>query len=208
MSEWLCTPPTPEANNWTATAPGRGQPAQIGPFRARRRRIHHRSLRATSPCRLPHALNSPFGFRLYSHVGSDVPRERSTPVPLSRRILASARAGWARCISPRTFGLGRKLALKIVSARLAQDEDRLRRFQWEARSISALNHPNVITIYDIGEADGRHFIATEFIDGETLRARVNAGPLPTSARRRSRGAGGTRTRGRPRARHRPSRHQA
>ncbi len=74
--------------------------------------------------------------------------------------------------------LGRKLALKIVSARLAQDEDRLRRFQWEARSVSALNHPNVITIYDIGEADGQHFIATEFIDGETLRARVSAGPLP------------------------------
>ena len=74
--------------------------------------------------------------------------------------------------------LGRKLALKIVSARLAQDEDRLQRFQWEARSVSALNHPNVITIYDIGEADGQHFIATEFIDGETLRARVSAGPLP------------------------------
>ena len=73
--------------------------------------------------------------------------------------------------------LGRKLALKIVSARLAQDEDRLRRFQWEARSVSALNHPNVITIYDIGAADGRHFIATEFIDGETLRARMSAGPL-------------------------------
>ena len=73
--------------------------------------------------------------------------------------------------------LGRKLALKIVSAQLAQNEDRLRRFQWEARSISALNHPNVITIYDIGEADGRHFIATEFIEGETLRARVSAGPL-------------------------------
>jgi serine/threonine-protein kinase len=74
--------------------------------------------------------------------------------------------------------LGRKLALKIVSARLAQDEDRLRRFQWEARSVSALNHPNVITIYDIGEAEGRHFIATEFIDGETLRDRLNAGRLP------------------------------
>ena len=66
--------------------------------------------------------------------------------------------------------LGRKLALKIVSSHLAQDDDRLRRFQWEARSVSALNHPNVITIYDIGEAEGRHFIATEFIDGETLRA--------------------------------------
>ncbi|PYR31463.1 MAG: hypothetical protein DMF90_25565 [Acidobacteria bacterium] len=74
--------------------------------------------------------------------------------------------------------LGRKLALKIVSARLARDEDRLQRFQWEARSVSALNHPNVITIYDIGEADGQHFIATEFIDGETLRARLSAGPLP------------------------------
>ena len=66
--------------------------------------------------------------------------------------------------------LGRKLALKVVSARLSQDQDRLLRFQWEARSVSALNHPNVITIYDIGEADGRHYFATEFVDGETLRA--------------------------------------
>ena len=71
--------------------------------------------------------------------------------------------------------LGRKLALKIVSARLSQDEERLRRFQWEARRVSALNHPNIITIYDIGEADGRHFIATEFVDGQTLRAQLTAG---------------------------------
>src|SRR5262245_27750114 len=73
--------------------------------------------------------------------------------------------------------LGRKLALKIVSARLAQDEERLRRFQWEAKSVSALNHPNVITIYDIGKADGRHFIATEYVDGQTLRARLGGGPV-------------------------------
>jgi serine/threonine protein kinase len=68
--------------------------------------------------------------------------------------------------------LGRKVALKLLPASLTDEQGRLRRFEQEARAASALNHPNILTIYEIGQVDGMHFIATEFIDGETLRQRM------------------------------------
>ena len=73
--------------------------------------------------------------------------------------------------------LHRKIALKLLSAEFTQDETRVKRFQQEARAASALNHPNIITIFEIGQCNLRHFIATEFIDGQTLRDRMNNDPL-------------------------------
>lgn len=69
--------------------------------------------------------------------------------------------------------LRRPVALKILPEDFTHDADRLRRFQQEAYAASALNHPNIITIYEIGEAEGVHFIAMEFVDGESLRERLS-----------------------------------
>jgi serine/threonine protein kinase len=71
----------------------------------------------------------------------------------------------------------RKVALKLLPPYLVNDEQRAWRFQQEARAVLALNHPNIVTIYDIGQAGDIHFIATEFIEGETLRERMAHAPL-------------------------------
>ena len=76
--------------------------------------------------------------------------------------------------------LWRKVALKLLPAKFTMDVERLGRFQQEACATSALNHPNIITIFDIGQDGSTHFIATEFIEGETLRQRISAGKLSIS----------------------------
>jgi len=76
--------------------------------------------------------------------------------------------------------LGRKVALKVLLAHFTRDEERVRRFQQEARAASALNHPNIVTIYEIGEVNSRHFIVTELIEGETLRQHLSKAPITIS----------------------------
>jgi len=76
--------------------------------------------------------------------------------------------------------LGRKIALKVLSEELTANRDRLIRFDQEAYAASALNHPNILTIYEMGDEGGRHYIATEYIDGITLRKRLGGPPMAGS----------------------------
>lgn len=73
--------------------------------------------------------------------------------------------------------LERKVALKLLPPHFTREGDRVRRFQREARAASALNHPNILTIYEVGNVGETHFLSTEYVDGETLRTRVGRGPL-------------------------------
>ena len=74
--------------------------------------------------------------------------------------------------------LGRDIAVKILPAEFADDPGRRRRFEQESRAASALSHPNIVSVYDVGDQDGVSFIVTELVDGESLRDLIERGPVP------------------------------
>ena len=74
--------------------------------------------------------------------------------------------------------LGREVAIKILPPQFSADSERLRRFEQEARAAAALNHPNILAIYDLGQSNGSPYIVSELLEGESLRERLRSGPLP------------------------------
>ncbi|MBZ5647989.1 MAG: protein kinase [Acidobacteriia bacterium] len=86
--------------------------------------------------------------------------------------------GMGEVYRARDSRLDRTVAVKVLPDAVAADEDRLRRFEQEARSIAALNHPNILSIHDTGALDGTRYIVTELLEGDTLRERLASGALP------------------------------
>src|SRR5262245_32158274 len=87
-----------------------------------------------------------------------------------RIVSMLGRGGMGEVYLAQDTRLGRKVALKLLPTRLTQDEDRVRRFVREAKAASALNHPNVVTIHEVGEDETGRFIVMELVEGQTLRA--------------------------------------
>nr|MBA3640835.1 serine/threonine protein kinase [Acidobacteriota bacterium] len=86
--------------------------------------------------------------------------------------------GMGEVYRARDTRLGREVAIKVLPSELSSDKDRLRRFEQEARAASALNHPNIVTVHDIGEVDSAPYMAMDLVDGKTVRELIVSGPLP------------------------------
>jgi serine/threonine-protein kinase len=115
---------------------------------------------------------------------NDERREKMSPgARLGRyRIISQIGAGgMGEIYLAEDTNLRRKVALKMIAPQLTLDERGLRRFEHEAHAASALNHPNILTIYEFAQADGMRFIVSEFIEGVTLRQKLVAGRLPLEA---------------------------
>jgi Tol biopolymer transport system component len=87
--------------------------------------------------------------------------------------------GMGEVYRARDTRLLRDVALKVLPDSFTNDPDRLRRFEQEARAVAALNHPNIVSVYDVGNADGVHYIVSELLEGETLRQRITPTGMPT-----------------------------
>jgi Tol biopolymer transport system component len=86
--------------------------------------------------------------------------------------------GMGEVYRARDTRLLRDVALKVLPPTFTVDADRLRRFEQEARAVAALNHPNIVSVYDVGESGGVHYIVSELLEGETLRQRITASGMP------------------------------
>ncbi len=111
------------------------------------------------------------------------PMARLSPAPVTQfgryKVISKiAEGGMGAVYLAEDPRLGRKVAIKVLSADFLGDPKGPKRLEREAKAASALNHPNIMTIFEIGEDNGTHFIATEYIEGLTLREKLSRGPLP------------------------------
>src|SRR5213592_4082409 len=86
--------------------------------------------------------------------------------------------GMGEVYSARDEKLNRDVAIKVLPAALSQDADRLRRFEQEAQAAGALNHPNILAVYDVGTKGEAPYVVSELLEGETLRERLDGPPIP------------------------------
>jgi len=86
--------------------------------------------------------------------------------------------GMGEVYRARDTRLDRDVAIKVLPGSFAGDTERLRRFEQEARAVAALNHPNILGVYDIGQHQGSPYMVCELLEGETLREKIQLGPMP------------------------------
>src|SRR6202044_334320 len=86
--------------------------------------------------------------------------------------------GMGEVYRARDAQLGRDVAIKVLPSILSADSDRLRRFEQEARAAAALNHPNILVVFQMGTHEGAPYLVSELLEGETLREGIKRGPLP------------------------------
>ena len=104
--------------------------------------------------------------------------EKLGPYEILARIGAG---GMGEVWSARDTRLGRDVAIKILTRTGSSDADRIRRFEVEMKAVGRLSHPNVLAVYDVGSHEGVPYLVSELLDGETLRDRLDRGPLPIKA---------------------------
>jgi serine/threonine protein kinase len=121
------------------------------------------------------AVNETDGTRKTEVYRNDYERALPSHYRLIRMI---GRGGMSEVFLAEDERLGRNVAIKFLNSEFRRDPERMRRFNREARAASALNHPNILTIHDIGENEGVQFIVSEFVEGETLGTRIARGPIP------------------------------
>ena len=121
------------------------------------------------------------GLPLQRHSGNPITQRVvmvSTVISHYRILNKLGAGGMGEVYRARDERLGRDVAIKLLPADFARDEDRMRRFEQEARATSALNHPNILTVYDVGNHDSSPFIVAELLEGEELRERLNERAIP------------------------------
>jgi serine/threonine protein kinase len=153
------------------------------PSSAGAERTLHRAARPSARLEFirPRFTNSSLRGRARSKIA---PHARCFMIPTGTKIgpyqiLATLGAGgMGEVYRARDQRLGRDVAVKVLPASLSADRDRLRRFEQEARAVAALEHPNIMAIHDVGDDAGVHFLVSELLEGESLRDRLQHGPVP------------------------------